>query len=120
MVFGRKQEASDRETGPLERPNPPLPHEDGRFRQVTDVAFDAAGNAYISDGYINSRVAKVDRNGRWLKSWGSKRSEEHTSELQSQSNLVCRLLLEKKKKKNKDKLIRTINDKNVVTHRHNT
>src|SRR5688572_32590942 len=30
------------------------------------------------------------------------RSEEHTSELQSQSNLVCRLLLEKKKKKKKD------------------
>src|SRR5205085_5016165 len=30
-----------------------------------------------------------------------KRSEEHTSELQSQSNLVCRLLLEKKKKNNK-------------------
>src|SRR3989475_6188061 len=30
------------------------------------------------------------------------RSEEHTSELQSQSNLVCRLLLEKKKKKNKN------------------
>src|SRR2546430_7445512 len=29
----------------------------------------------------------------------SKRSEEHTSELQSQSNLVCRLLLEKKKNK---------------------
>src|SRR5688572_30948501 len=30
---------------------------------------------------------------------GSERSEEHTSELQSQSNLVCRLLLEKKKVK---------------------
>src|SRR5688572_32376029 len=30
---------------------------------------------------------------------GALRSEEHTSELQSQSNLVCRLLLEKKKKK---------------------
>src|SRR2546427_1023313 len=30
---------------------------------------------------------------------GANRSEEHTSELQSQSNLVCRLLLEKKKKK---------------------
>src|SRR2546430_9220606 len=30
---------------------------------------------------------------------GGLRSEEHTSELQSQSNLVCRLLLEKKKKK---------------------
>src|SRR5205085_3782326 len=35
----------------------------------------------------------------------AKRSEEHTSELQSQSNLVCRLLLEKKKKKNKTKII---------------
>src|SRR2546427_7962875 len=31
------------------------------------------------------------------------RSEEHTSELQSQSNLVCRLLLEKKKKKTKSR-----------------
>src|SRR5438034_5774558 len=33
------------------------------------------------------------------------RSEEHTSELQSHSDLVCRLLLEKKKKKKKDKTI---------------
>src|SRR5256886_9218649 len=33
------------------------------------------------------------------------RSEEHTSELQSQSNLVCRLLLEKKKKKQKSIMI---------------
>src|SRR2546430_9234058 len=32
------------------------------------------------------------------------RSEEHTSELQSQSNLVCRLLLEKKKKKSIEKM----------------
>src|SRR5215204_7255888 len=32
---------------------------------------------------------------------GQLRSEEHTSELQSHSDLVCRLLLEKKKKKNK-------------------
>src|SRR5688572_31302998 len=34
------------------------------------------------------------------------RSEEHTSELQSQSNLVCRLLLEKKKKQQKYKVSR--------------
>jgi streptogramin lyase len=71
MVFGRKQEASDRETGPLEHPKPPLPAEDGRFRQVTDVTWDPAGNIFISDGYINSRVAKADRNGNWLKSWGT-------------------------------------------------
>src|SRR2546428_9510566 len=31
-----------------------------------------------------------------LPSWGALRSEEHTSELQSRSDLVCRLLLEKK------------------------
>src|SRR5258708_11836914 len=71
-VFGRKQEASDEDTAPLKHPKPPLPAEDGRFRQVTDVAFDPAGNAFISDGYINSRVAKVDRNGKWLKSWGDR------------------------------------------------
>src|SRR2546427_4013495 len=35
---------------------------------------------------------------RALLSYSERRSEEHTSELQSQSNLVCRLLLEKKKK----------------------
>src|SRR2546430_6948279 len=34
---------------------------------------------------------------RWVRRWKRRRSEEHTSELQSQSNLVCRLLLEKKK-----------------------
>jgi DNA-binding beta-propeller fold protein YncE len=49
---------------------PPLPAVDGYFRQVTDVAWDAAGNTYISDGYINSRVAKVDKNGNWIKQWG--------------------------------------------------
>src|SRR2546427_6592149 len=43
----------------------------------------------------NATIARAaDNSGEnWL------RSEEHTSELQSQSNLVCRLLLEKKKKK---------------------
>jgi len=70
MVFGRKQEASDEGTAPLKHPKPPLPAVDGMFRQVTDVAWDAAGNTYISDGYINSRIAKVDKNGNWLKSWG--------------------------------------------------
>ena len=70
MVFGRKQEASDDGNGPLKEPDPPLPAEDGTFRQVTDVAWDKDGNTYISDGYINSRIAKVDKNGNWLKSWG--------------------------------------------------
>jgi DNA-binding beta-propeller fold protein YncE len=70
MVFGRKLEASDEGTEPLKHPKPPLPPVDGLFRQVTDMAWDAAGNTYISDGYVNSRVAKVDKDGNWLKSWG--------------------------------------------------
>src|SRR2546427_2041095 len=46
------------------------------------------------------------------------RSEEHTSELQSQSNLVCRLLLEKKKKKKKqDKHKQIHNNKDSIVRR---
>ena len=71
MVFGRKQEAADEAHGPLKHPHPPLPPVDGEFRQVTDVTWDPQGNAYISDGYINSRVAKVDKNGKWLMSFGT-------------------------------------------------
>src|SRR2546430_4313544 len=45
---------------------------------------------------------------------GPRRSEEHTSELQSQSNLVCRLLLEKKKKESQICLARDLVDAIVV------
>src|SRR5438034_6556904 len=48
-------------------------------------------------GDAPGRVERDDRGRR------PARSEEHTSELQSHSDLVCRLLLEKKKKKNKPK-----------------
>ena len=70
MVFGRKQEASDEDTEPLKHPKPPLPAIDGLFRQVTDITWDRAGNGYISDGYINARVAKVSPTGEWLASFG--------------------------------------------------
>jgi DNA-binding beta-propeller fold protein YncE len=75
MVFGRKQEASDEGTEPLKHPKPPLPPVDGMFRQVTDMAWDKEGNTYISDGYINSRIAKIDKNGNWLQSWGEPGSQ---------------------------------------------
>src|SRR5258707_6771493 len=53
------------------------------------------------------------------------RSEEHTSELQSRQYLVCRLLLEKKKKKYKHKNVdqahsKCISDIIVSSHRHRT
>src|SRR5688572_32531064 len=69
---------------------------------------------FRSDGeYLETRVAHrhVELDHLWRLGPGNarirggrpaariRRSEEHTSELQSQSNLVCRLLLEKKKKK---------------------
>src|SRR5688572_32090296 len=51
-----------------------------------------------------ARWSRRGRDRRWT------RSEEHTSELQSQSNLVCRLLLEKKKKKKPQLYIKKIVD----------
>lgn len=69
MVFGRKKEASD-EAAPWTRVTPPRPPIDGQFRQPTDVTWDPQGNIFISDGYINSRVAKYDKNGDWVKSFG--------------------------------------------------
>ena len=71
MVFGRKKEASD-EAAPWTRVNPPRPAVDGQFRQPTDVTWDTQGNIFISDGYINSRVAKYDKNGDWVKQWGER------------------------------------------------
>jgi outer membrane protein assembly factor BamB len=42
------------------------------FNRPTDVAWDADGNIFVSDGYGNSRVAKFDKNGKFIKSWGSR------------------------------------------------
>src|SRR5205085_6072976 len=70
-----------------------------------------SSSAYILRGRITSdkwffrawtaqeHACSIDKRLAYLVGW---RSEEHTSELQSQSNLVCRLLLEKKKKKQTD------------------
>ncbi len=51
---------------------PAPPHVDGYFRAPSDVAWDSDENIYISDGYINSRVAKFDKHGNWVKSWGER------------------------------------------------
>jgi hypothetical protein len=69
MVFGRKKEASD-EAEPWTRVNPPRPPANGQFRQPTDVTWDPQGNIYVSDGYINSRVAKFTKDGDWVGSYG--------------------------------------------------
>ena len=80
MMLGRKPEASDEFAHPLEHPEPPLPAVDGLFRQVTDMTFDPQGNIYVSDGYINSRVAKFDKDGNWLMQWGDRGQYMGTTE----------------------------------------
>src|SRR5260370_28728954 len=69
-----------------------------RSRAVTDHVtrqIHQKGDLFLAGNRFTWRkVPRVQR--------GKDRSEEHTSELQSHLNLVCRLLLEKKKKKTKD------------------
>ena len=80
MVFGRKKEASD-EAEPWTRVNPPRPPIPGQFRQPTDVAWDADGNIYISDGYINSRIAKFTKDGDWVDvNWRARTHEARRAE----------------------------------------
>lgn len=40
------------------------------FNRPTDVAFGPNGDFFVSDGYVNSRVVKYARNGRFIKAWG--------------------------------------------------
>ena len=46
------------------------------FNQPTDIAIRQDGSFYVSDGYVNSRVALFDRNGRFLSEWGKKGAAE--------------------------------------------
>src|SRR3989475_724227 len=57
-------------------------------------------NALRAEATLSSEPHSISLIASATASSVRKRSEEHTSELQSQSNLVCRLLLEKKKKNN--------------------
>ena len=70
---------------------PPV-HQDSYFRGPTDIAFDSDDNAYISDGYTNSRIAKVDKNGNWIKSWGQRgtggpRADQNPGHLNTPHNI---------------------------------
>jgi peptidylamidoglycolate lyase len=42
------------------------------FNQPTDIAIRSDGSFYVSDGYVNSRVALFDPNGKWVGEWGQK------------------------------------------------
>lgn len=66
MNLGRRPEGYE---GEYHRPPAPTAVAiDGYFNAPTDIGY---GNIFISDGYGNSRVAKLNKNGDWVKSWGS-------------------------------------------------
>ena len=64
-----------------------------RFTQLTSTRFVSQVIPYDTEYDLINMMGVLDIDIRFL---GSDRSEEHTSELQSHLNLVCRLLLEKK------------------------
>jgi DNA-binding beta-propeller fold protein YncE len=64
------------------------------FDRPTDVGWNAAaGNIFVADGYGNSRIAKFDKTGKYLKSWATKGTEPgqfdtpHPLAIDAQGNL---------------------------------
>src|SRR2546430_4389765 len=74
----------------------------------------AATSSTVGGRPIGKRASRMRRASSSVNSFSS-RSEEHTSELQSQSNLVCRLLLEKKKKPQRPGLAATTHSESTAT-----
>src|SRR5689334_23788502 len=75
-----------------------LPHGAWLAPGFIDVQVNGGGDVMFNDSPTPEAIMAIARAHRKA---GTTRSEEHTSELQSQFHLVCRLLLEKKKKEQK-------------------
>lgn len=73
MTLGRKPEAIE---NPVRPATPPAPGNTGfpgdNFTGPSDVAWDAAGDIFVADGSTPSRVAKFDKNGMFIKTWGGR------------------------------------------------
>jgi hypothetical protein len=66
MVLGRRPEPVAGATATQNAQNPPALDRKYGFGRPTDVTWDPQGNIFVSDGYVNSRVVKFDKNGRFI------------------------------------------------------
>src|SRR5262245_26202281 len=98
MVLGRKPEAIDFlerfvERGEKDTERYPVGAM-GTFNRQTDVAWDAQDNIFVADGYNNSRVVKIAKDGTWVKTVGTRGSGQdqfntvHGIAVDTQQNLV--------------------------------
>ena len=62
-------------------PGPAKAAEKYIFGRPTDVGWDPQGNIFVSDGYVNNRVVKYDKNGRFLKQAGSEKAGSEPGQL---------------------------------------
>ncbi len=72
LLLGRKAESERVPAAPLNANGTGAGAQSDLFDRPTDVAWDSAGNIYVADGLGNARVAKFDKNGKFVKSWGSR------------------------------------------------
>jgi DNA-binding beta-propeller fold protein YncE len=83
MLLGRKAESERVPAAPPAQPQaegqrggrggpPGAGSQSDTFQRPTDVAWDSAGNIYVADGFGNARIAKFDKSGKFVKSWGSR------------------------------------------------
>ena len=70
MLLGRKAESVPVPARPSTGDGAGQPTD--LFDRPTDVAWDATGNIFVADGLANARIAKFDKDGKFVKSWGKR------------------------------------------------
>ncbi|MDR1990426.1 MAG: peptidyl-alpha-hydroxyglycine alpha-amidating lyase family protein [Acidobacteriaceae bacterium] len=86
LTLGRRPEMA---VGAFDSTLPPAAPEKYKFGRPTDVTWDPQDNIFISDGYVNSRVVKYDKNGRYLKEFGTARAGSGPNQLSTPHSITA-------------------------------